>query len=267
MFTGLVMAGRRPASDAFANVWGEQHRALIDVNGVPMLLRVVRALRAAENVGRILVSIDEPAALEAVPELRRLVADGALTLHASLATPSRSVLDVLEGPADGEPVLAVTADHALLSSEMVDAFAQAAAAESADVLVGLVAESLVRSRFPDATRTYLRLRGGGYKGANLFAFQTREARRAAAFWVRAERFRKRPWRLVGALGPTALLLFGLGRLDLDAAFDRLSRGAGARIRPIPLPYPEAAIDVDRPADLDLVCRILAEGESLDGNQK
>ena len=136
MFTGLVMAGRRPASDAFANVWGAQHRALIDVNGVPMLLRVVRALRAAENVGRILVSIDEPAALEAVPELRRWVADGALTLHASLATPSRSVLDVLKGPADGEPVLVVTADHALLTSEMVDAFAQAAAAESADVLVG-----------------------------------------------------------------------------------------------------------------------------------
>jgi len=175
------------------------------------------------------------------------------------------VLDVLEGPADGEPVLVVTADHALLSSEMIDTFARAAAAESADVLVGLVAESLVRARFPDATRTFLRLRGGGYKGANLFAFRTPEARRAAAFWVRAEQFRKQPWRLVGALGPTALLLFVLGRLDVDAAFERLSRAAGARVRPIPLPYPEAAIDVDKPADLDLVCRILAEDDSRNEN--
>jgi GTP:adenosylcobinamide-phosphate guanylyltransferase len=223
MFTGLVMAGRRPASDALAGVWGAQHRALIDVNGVPMLLRVVRAMRAAKHIGRLLVTVDEPAALEAVPELSRLVADGALTLHASLATPSRSVVHVLEGPARGEPVLVATADHALLTSEMIDYFAEASASESADALVGLVAEAVVRSRFPDATRTFLRLRGGGYKGANLFAFRTPEARRAAAFWVRAERFRKQPWRLVGALGPATLLLFALHRLDLDAAFDRIWR--------------------------------------------
>jgi GTP:adenosylcobinamide-phosphate guanylyltransferase len=257
VFTGLVMAGRRPRSDALAGVWGEQHRALVDVNGVPMLLRVVRAMRAAKRVGRLLVSIDEPEALEAVPELRRQVAEGELIVHASRPTPSRSVLDVLEGPARGEPVLVATADHALLTAEMIDHFAEASAAASADVLVGLVAEAVVRARYPDATRTFLRLRGGAYKGANLFAFRTPTARRAAAFWVRAEQFRKQPWRLVRSLGPTALLLFWLRRLDLDAAFDRLSRAAGAQVAPIPLPYPEAAIDVDRPADLALVCRSLA----------
>ena len=257
MFTGLVLAGRRPASDALAGVWGAQHRALIDVNGVPMLLRVVRAMRAAKRIGRLLVTIDEPAALEAVPELGRLVADGALTLHASLATPSRSVVDVLEGPARGEPVLVATADHVLLRSEMIDHFAEASASESADALVGLVAETVVRSRFPDATRTFLRLRGGGYKGANLFAFRTPEARRAAAFWVRAERFRKQPWRLARAIGLGALLRFALRRLDLDAAFVHLSHAAGCRIAPLRLPFAEAAIDVDRESDRKLAEQILA----------
>ena len=93
---------------------------------------------------------------------------------------------------------------------------------------------------------------------------TPEARRVAAFWIRAEQFRKRPWRLVAALGPMAVLLFGLGRLDLDAAFARISRAAQARVRPVRLPFPEAAIDVDRPADLALVSRILSQRDAAGG---
>ena len=87
-----------------------------------------------------------------------------------------------------------------------------------------------------------------------------EAQRAAEFWGRAERFRKRPWRLVGAFGPVALLLFLLRRLDLEAALERMSRALGVRARAIRMPWAEAAIDVDRPSDLELVNRILAERE-------
>jgi hypothetical protein len=79
-----------------------------------------------------------------------------------------------------------------------------------------------------------------------------------AFWRRAERFRKRPWRMVGTFGPITLVLFLLRRLDLEAAFERVSRAVGARVRAIRMPFPEAAIDVDRPADLALVSRLLAE---------
>ena len=63
----------------------------------------------------------------------------------------------------------------------------------------------------------------------------------------------------------SLLLFALGRLDLDAAFDRVSRAAKARVRPVRLPFPEAAIDVDRPADLALVSRILSRREATQEN--
>lgn len=264
MLTGLILAGRRPPSDPLAGVWGARHRALIDVNGTPMLVRVVRALRAARTIDRLLISTDDPASIESVPELHHLLVERSLILHRSLGSPSRSVSDVLSGLADGEPVLVATADHALLTSEMVDHFAEAGAMDAADVHVALVAASLVRARFPEATRTYLRLRGEAWSGANLFAFRTPEARRVAAFWIRAEQFRKRPWRLVAALGPMAVLLFGLGRLDLDAAFARISRAAQARVRPVRLPFPEAAIDVDRPADLALVSRILSQRDAAGG---
>jgi hypothetical protein len=39
---------------------------------------------------------------------------------------------------------------------------------------------------------------------------------------------------------------------------RVSRALGAEIRAVPLPFAEAAIDVDRPTDLELVTRILGD---------
>ena len=40
--------------------------------------------------------------------------------------------------------------------------------------------------------------------------------------------------------------------------ERVSRAMGVRVRAVPLPMPEAAIDVDRESDLALVTRILRE---------
>lgn len=258
-FTGLVLAGRRgPADDPLAEVRAARHRALVEVDGVPMLVRVVRTLRAARSVGRIIVSIDDQAAVRAVPELAALEANGELVLRASRESPSRSVLDTLDILGTGEKLLVSTADHALLTPEMVDHFAAESENSGADANVALVRASLLRAHFPESTRTYHWLRDDGYSGANLFAFRSAEARRVAAFWVRAERYRKRPLRMVSVFGPVALLLFALRRLDLDAALKRVSRAVGTRITAVRMPFPEAAIDVDKPSDLALATRILAQ---------
>ena len=96
-FNALVLAGRRDSENPFAQLQGNTHRALLDVVGVPMLVRVIRALRASSSVGRIAVSIDDPDAFEAVPELCELRGRGAITHHSSLPSPSRSVQDALNG--------------------------------------------------------------------------------------------------------------------------------------------------------------------------
>jgi len=222
-----------------------------------MLVRVVRALRASSSVDRITVSIDDPGAFEVVPELRKLQARGEIAHHPSLPSPSRSVHDALNGGLLGGRVLVTTADHALLTPKIIDHFAACAEQSDADLVVGVVAESVIRASYPSTTRTYLRFRDAGYSGANLFAFRSRQALRAADFWTRAETFRKRPWRLASTFGPMTLLLFALRRLSLEEALERASRAIGCRIRAVPLPFAEAAIDVDRPSDLELVSEILA----------
>lgn len=258
--TALVLAGSRGEGDPLAEAQQVRHRALLEVAGVPMLLRVVRTLRQTPAVGDIIVSIDEPAALDEVPELAEALRDGVLAVRRSLDSPSRSVLDCLEAAGAG-PALVTTADHALLTPEMLASFLDGSAEGDADVFVGLVSRRLLEARFPESTRTYLSFRDDDYSGANLFLFRTPAARKAAVFWRRAESFRKRPWRLVSAFGPVALLLFLLRRLDLDAALSRASRSIGARVAAVRMPMAEAAVDVDRPSDLALVNRLLAETQS------
>ena len=84
---------------------------------------------------------------------------------------------------------------------------------------------------------------------------------AAEFYARAEQFRKRPWRLVAAIGPGLLVRYALGRLDLDTALAGVSDRIGARVGAVSMPIAEAAIDVDREGDLHLADAILADREA------
>ncbi len=252
-YHALVLAGRRGTSDPLDQLQTGTHPALIDVVGVPMLLRVIRSLRESERIGPIAISIDAVSALTN-PELE---ANHELVHHQSLDSPSRSVRDALSGFGAGHPVLVTTADHALLTPEIIADFLDRADASRVDLAVGVVEQSVIQSAYPQTTRTYLRFREGSYSGANLFAFRTPRAALAAEFWVKAEQFRKRPWRLASVFGPVSLLLFALRRLSFDAALERGSAAIGCRVGAVRLPFAEAAIDVDRPSDLELVSKILA----------
>src|SRR5690606_38936746 len=154
-----------------------------------------------------------------------------------------------------------TADHPLLSADMIETMLADAPAD-ADIAVGLADADIVQRAWPESVRTVLKLGGRGYCGCNLFLLRTPDAVRAVRFWRRMEKNRKKPWRLVLAVGLPTLYRYLKGRLDLAAAFERLSTVTGARVAPVLLPQPEAAVDVDKPEDLALVEKILASREAL-----
>lgn len=224
-----------------------------------MLVRVVERLNAWPTIERILINIDEPALLLGLPGLMTLREKGVVEFMKSTDSPSLSVLESLEW-ADLErgPVLVTTADHPLLDDDMLEMFFRESARLDADLTFGFVSRVTIEERFPEARRTYLRFRDGAFSGANLFLFRTPNAARAATFWRRVESERKHPWRIARAFGFGTLLLFLARRLDLDAALIRASKVIGARVEAIRMNIAEAAVDVDKIEDLELVRRILAE---------
>lgn len=254
----LVLAGRRGPDDPLAAATGAKHRALLDVQGVTTLQRVLDTLGASRRFEQMIVSIDQPSLLQDLPELGRRLGNASLRIIESKSSPSRSVLAGLSEFAPDQAVLVTTADHALLDVEMLDEFFAGAETSGADLTLAMVPARRIRARFPDSKRTYLRLRGESYSGANLFFFRTPASRRAGEFWIRAEQYRKQPWRLVGFFGLGSLLLFALRRLDLASAMRRASKAIGARVHAVEMSNPEAAIDVDSLADLELANRIIRE---------
>lgn len=258
--TALLLAGRRGGRDALARAAGYSHKALLPVAGVPLIARVLDSLRAAEEIGNIVVSIDGASVLRGVD-----VAAG-LDVHASRASPAASVADYLRTRSDTGPILVTTADHVLLSPDVLAYFCGVARASAADVVVGVVTESVFRAQYPESRRTFVALKGERICGANLFLLRTSAAARAVRFWERAGQFRKRPWRLASLFGVGNLLRFACGRLDRQAAIDRVSHVIGARVEVVDLPFAAAAIDVDTPHDLATVERILTDRGRAVGGQ-
>ena len=249
--TALVLAGQRPggAPDPMAAAAGVSHKALLPVAGVPMLLRVVSALRASPAVGRIAASIEAPE--ETLAGVEGL--EGVLP-RAAAPSPARSAAAALEE--FGAPLLVTTADHALLTPEMVGHFVSAAP-EGAAAAAALARSETVLAAYPGTRRTWLRVRDGAFSGCNLFLLAEAEgAAKAVAFWRRVEAERKRPLAIARLLGPLTLLRFALGRLTLRAALDALERRCGARLAAVEMPFADAAVDVDKPADLALAEAVL-----------
>ena len=220
-----------------------------------MLSGVARTLLDCPDVARVVVLAQDGPVLLADPGCAWLADEPRVAFAASAGGIATSVGAVAGGAAAPWPVLVTTADHPLLTPAMVAAFLAGAAA--ADVAFGVVERRVVLAAYPDNSRTWLRFRGGAWSGANLFALRGDAARPALALWAGVERDRKSGWRLIGQLGPGLLVGAALRLLTLDGAVARLGRRLGLVARAVPLPFAEAAIDVDKPADHALAERILA----------
>ncbi|WP_193371333.1 nucleotidyltransferase family protein [Pelagibius marinus] len=257
-FTALVLAADRGPDDPVSQAAGVAHKCLAPVAGTAMLERVVTALAASAQVGRIAVSLRDTALLAQLPALAPLVAGGRLTALQAAGSPSRSVLQAATGLDRPFPLLVTTADHALLTTEMVDHFCAASRASGAEVTAGLTAAGVLLARYPQTRRTYLTFRDERYSGSNLFALMSPAARALPELWLRVEQQRKRPWRIAAVFGPRLLLGYLLRRFTLDQAMGRVSARLGVSVAAVKMPFAEAAIDVDKPEDLALVEEILAK---------
>lgn len=248
-WTALVLAGSRPGGDPFADAHGVKAKALIPVAGQPMIARPVAALLGSDRITRVRVLAQDGALLAPV-----LAKDQRLTVAPSGTTIAATLEAILADSATQYPLLVTTADHALLDGAMIDDFCTRA--EGADVAIGLVERGPLMARLPQTKRTWIGFRGGAYSGANLFALGSPRAARAVALWRAVEQDRKKGWKLLAALGVPGLL--GLLRLrSLDQVLAAMGHKLGLTIRAVEMANPLAAVDVDKPADLELVEAILA----------
>jgi len=247
----LILAGSRGPNDPVAALGGVAHKALTPIAGRPMLAYVLDAVRAVPEVARIFICID------AATDISAATGSIAFTRLDPAASPAASVATALATIGGERPLLITTADHPLLTPAMIRRFLDHAPPD-ADLVVALAEAETVSAAFPEGSRTFYRLGGKGYGSCNLYLARKPEAARVAEYWRGLESHRKDPLRLAREIGLGFCLRYAAGMMTLEAAFAHVSRLTQACIRPVILPFAEAATDVDKPDDYRLVSRILLQ---------
>lgn len=251
----LVLAGGKVPPDLAPYADGAPCRALMALNGRPMLDYVLDAVRAGfgPSQGRILVAGDD------VP-----TQDGCV----KIASGASLVDTLLSGVAALEPhetrLLVVTADIPFLTGEAVaDFLRRGEEVQPAAFVYPIVEAARCRERFPEMKRTTLRVAEGEYTGGNLALLSPSFLREKREVVLAAYERRKSKPALARMLGPGLILRLLASRVApaalpipiLEREVGRLLGGVTARA--VISPYAEVGTDVDRGEDIEIARKMLA----------
>jgi len=244
----LILAGQREGvTDQLCQNTGVKWKALLPIHGIPMIEYVFSALAQSSVV-------ENPYWISGVDQD---LVGGKHNQSPAAAGPASSVVVAAEAGIP-YPFMVTTCDHPLLTPEMVDAFVGGAQMADVDFALGLAEKSIIQPAYPNVKRTYLKFANVNVSGCNLFYIKNEKGLEAIRFWQAAQNDRKKPAKLASRLGFGMLFKYVTGRLTLAGAFEYVSARFGIKAEPVILPFAEAAIDVDKPSDLELVTSILAK---------
>ena len=113
-FTAIVLAADRSTRDPLVDAAGACCKAMIKIDGTPMLERVVKALRESDQIGDIVISGPEELQLPGSDLLAEAQAQGAIRWIAPQDSPSNSAYQAMKSLPANTPLLVTTADHPLV---------------------------------------------------------------------------------------------------------------------------------------------------------
>jgi hypothetical protein len=260
-YTALVLAAsRRGADDPVAKIQNLSHKCLVKLNGVVMVERVIAAMRATPEIGRIFVSIESPDILRRAPTLAAWIDAGEIVPLASEGNLAHSIAKAAAEIPDAHPLIITTADNALHTHEMLSYFCGQVSASDADVLVAMTPAEAILAKYPGGQRAFHRLKGGAYSSCNLYCMRTTKGAGAARAFATGGQFGKKPERIIKAFGLWSFVLYKLRLVTIDGVMRQISRALGLSVKVSLLPWAEAPIDVDNAKDFALVTKILEQSE-------
>jgi GTP:adenosylcobinamide-phosphate guanylyltransferase len=240
----LVLAGG--LRDAVCEGSSAVNKAFVPVGDVPMVTRVLHALRSVPEIAQITV-VAPIVALE----------DPALELADVRRTSGEHIVESVDrGLSETDPdamTLLATSDAPLISTESLRTFVRELSTIDADLVYGITEKKAHEQRFPGVPHTWARMRGGVYCGAAVFGMRPRVLPALTRFLDDLAGARKSPLRLATFFGWDVVLRFALGLLSIGAAEARASAILGYPVRAV-VAAPDLAFNVDRKGDLALAER-------------
>jgi GTP:adenosylcobinamide-phosphate guanylyltransferase len=249
-----VLAGSVPSQEDPLYLYTQgQAKAMIEIAGKPMAQWVLDALGGANDIDYVLVvGLTQDCDLTCDKPLH-FIADQGDLLHNAKAALQHS----LARNPDADHVLFTSSDIPTVTSEMIDWRVKETQNHKQDINFTVVERQTMETRFPNANRSYVKLKDYEFCGGDLHI-----ARPALVeedkIWGRLIAARKNALKQAALLGFDLLLLLLLGRMNLKDAERRVSERLGVSGQVCISPYAEFAMDVDKPHQLEIVRQELSK---------
>lgn len=255
MLDAVVTAGFDPQHpDPLAAAVGVPQKALLDVAGRPLVWWTVQALRACPLVDRIVVvGID--------PSLELDLGEG-VECQPNHPDHLENIINGINHLLAQNPemtyALLVSGDVPLLRPETVRWFVDRCLQEEYDFYYPIVEDRVMEAQFPGAGRSYVRMREGRFCGGDLFVLRTSVLQANLSLARRLLQERKNPLKQAMMFGWGTLFKLLIGRLTIPEGERVASRVLHCQAKAIISPYADLAMDVDKPHQLEMARRLLAE---------
>lgn len=262
--TVLILAGQRLGTvDPLAAGHGLEHKCLVPLLGRPLLGYVLDAVDAAFPASPIIVSINDPGALDHEPEARRFIAANRLTSVAS----AKNLLESVLAAADqvSFPILVTTGDNVLMTAEALREFRAFALGAQSDAAAMFARKEDILAAHAEGQPRFWEFRDGEFSGCNTFWIKDRSAMSVGEIFRGGGQFLKFPRRFIGAFGLVNLIGFRLGLFDVARFLVRISHRFGKRISAQIVRNGELAIDVDNEFSHRVAERLLLARAGRAGN--
>lgn len=243
MYKAVVMAGGGKESLKNFNNQGITSKSALPVLGRPMVSYVLYALRESKSVDKILYVGDlEPLSKISIKVDYTLPDSGSLFLN---------VIKALEFFKDEHQVLILTSDIPLVKSYMIDNFLSKCD-KSAIFCYSFVRKEDLEKLFPNAHRTYVRLREGTFNGGNLMLVDPSRILAKRNILEEIVSNRKNPFYLARIFGFIGIIRYIIGTLDIPTLEARASKILGGKAQAVLMEYPEISFDIDNQLQLEFV---------------
>nr|WP_309684953.1 NTP transferase domain-containing protein [Armatimonas sp.] len=231
----VVTAGGR-LDGALAEATGQSVKALVALDGAPLLQRVLEAL-ASSGVVRETVVVGPVAHLEPhVTHPNSLLAEGDSGIENLLR--GLNAVNAGEGFA-----LFAASDLPYLCADSVRWLVENAP-EDADIVFPITDRQRYEARFPATPGAWTRLSDGELTGGSVFLMRPAAIARNRALLEKAFTARKSQWQMAQLLGLRFALKFATGRLSVADAVARATVLTGCRCKVLLDAHPHLACDLD-----------------------
>ena len=248
MFNALILAGtmKKGPLEIAEKV---DNKALIILDGMPMINYVVDALHNSENIDQILV-------VGPKKELHQYIGKKVK----EILNPGDSILENMEIGlnyfSSDDNLLLLTSDIPLITSEAIDEFLRICTKRKASIGYPVITKENIIKKYPETKRTYIKMKEGVFCGGNIVFFKPDVFFQNKKLIKELFDNRKATWKYAKILGLKFILKFLFKALTLEEIEKRVTDILGYNSVAVMVSYPEIMIDLDKLSDLKLIQKCL-----------